>query len=218
MNALGLIEVYSFTAALYAADLMAKSADVKVIAFDRNRPFAPDAPAPLIMVVKVTGSVAAVKAAIEAATEYTKSNGKYIVSHIIARPDEDTEKMAYLMDINKDKFNKKFPKSMKGVEAPQEPFGKALGILEISGFTASVVALDAMCKAADVHLLHKEERLGGRLVTLVVAGSVSAVRAACESGCEAVKEHSDIYGLEYIPSPHGELLKFFETDIVKEEF
>ena len=66
MNALGLIEVYSFTTALCVADLMAKSADVKVIAFDRNRPFAPDAPAPLIMVVKVEGSVAAVKAAIEA--------------------------------------------------------------------------------------------------------------------------------------------------------
>ncbi|MBQ5757679.1 MAG: BMC domain-containing protein [Clostridia bacterium] len=45
MNALGLIEVYSFTTALCVADLMAKAADVKVIAFDRNRPFAPDAPA-----------------------------------------------------------------------------------------------------------------------------------------------------------------------------
>ena len=73
MNALGLIEVYSFTTALYIADLMAKAADVRVIAFDRNRPFAPDAPAPLIMIVKVEGSVAAVKAAIESATDYAKS-------------------------------------------------------------------------------------------------------------------------------------------------
>lgn len=216
MNALGLIEVYSFTTALYVADLMAKAADVKVIAFDRNRPFAPDAPAPLIMIVKVEGSVAAVKAAIDAASDYAKSKNRYIVSHIIARPDESTEKMAYLMDINKDKFNKKFPKTMKNAEAPTQPFGKAIGILEISGFTASVVALDAMCKAAEVHLLHKEERLGGRLVTLVVAGSVSAVKASVEHGKAIASPVGEVFGTEIIPSPHPELLKFFDLDIIKE--
>ena len=216
MNALGLIEVYSFTTALYVADLMAKAADVKVIAFDRNRPFAPDAPAPLIMIVKVEGSVAAVKAAIDAASDYAKSKNRYIVSHIIARPDESTEKMAYLMDINKDKFNKKFPKTMKNTEAPTQPFGKAIGILEISGFTASVVALDAMCKAAEVHLLHKEERLGGRLVTLVVAGSVSAVKASVEHGKAIASPVGEVFGTEIIPSPHPELLKFFDLDIIKE--
>ena len=104
MNALGLIEVYSFTTALCAADVMAKAADVKIIAFDRNRPFGKNIPVPLIMVVKVEGSVAAVKAAIEAGTQYAQSKGRYIVSHIIPRPDEDAEKMAYLMDMNKDKF------------------------------------------------------------------------------------------------------------------
>ena len=53
MNAFGMIEVYSFTTALCAADLMAKAAAVKIIAFDRNRPFATKIPAPSIMVVKV---------------------------------------------------------------------------------------------------------------------------------------------------------------------
>ncbi len=216
MNALGLIEVYSFTTALCVADLMAKSANVRVIAFDRNRPFAPDAPAPLIMVVKVEGSVAAVRAAIDAGAVYAKSKGRYIVSHIIARPDDSTEKMAYLMDINKDKFNKNFPKTMNGIEAPS-PLGKAIGIIEISGFTASVVALDSMCKAAEVHLLHKEERLGGRLVTLVVAGSVSAVKAAVEHGSEAASPVGEVYGTECIPSPHPELLKFFDLSLVSEE-
>ena len=37
---------------------------------------------------------------------------------MIANPDKDTEKMAYLVDMNKDKFNKKFPKTMKGVVPP----------------------------------------------------------------------------------------------------
>ena len=67
MRALGLIEVYSFTAALCAADVAAKAADVQVIAFDRNRPVKEDVPAPLVMAVKVEGKVADVQAAVEAA-------------------------------------------------------------------------------------------------------------------------------------------------------
>ncbi len=116
MKALGMIEVYSFSAAVFAADVAAKAADVKIIAFDRNRPFAPDAPAPLIMEVKMEGEVAAVEAALDAAVSYAKSKGKYIIHHIIPRPAETVEKMAYLMDINKDKFNKKLPKSFLGKE------------------------------------------------------------------------------------------------------
>lgn len=111
MKALGMIEVYSFSTAVCVADVCAKAADIKVIAFDRNRPISPDVPAPLVMIVKIEGDVGAVEAAVEAGVSYAKSKGKYIVSHIIANPIEGTEKMAYLMDINKDKFNKKLPKS-----------------------------------------------------------------------------------------------------------
>ncbi len=215
MNALGLIEVYSFTTALCVADLMAKAAAVKVIAFDRNRPFAPEIPAPLIMVVKVEGSVAAVEAAIDAGCTYAKAHGRYIVSHIIPRPSESTEKMAYLLDINRDKFNTVLPKTMRGVTAPDIPFGKSLGIFEVSGFTAAVVGLDAMCKAADVHLLHKEERLGGRLVTLVMAGEVSAVAASLEAGAASAEPLGHVYGCECIAAPHPELMKFFDVRILQ---
>ena len=111
MKALGMIEVYSFSHAVCVADLAAKTADVEIIAFDRNRPFAPGAPAPLIMEVKMTGEVAAVEAAVSAAVEYSKSKSKYIVHYIIPNPGPGVEKMAYLIDINKDKYNKKLPKS-----------------------------------------------------------------------------------------------------------
>ena len=111
MKALGMIEVYSFSTAVRVADIAAKAADVKIIAFDRNRPFAPGFPVPLIMVVKMEGDVAAVKAAVEAGVNYAKSQNRYIVHHIIARPAETVEKMGYLLDINRDKYNKKLPKS-----------------------------------------------------------------------------------------------------------
>lgn len=216
MNAFGMIEVYSFTTALCAADLMAKAADVKIIAFDRNRPFAPKIPAPLIMGVKVEGSVAAVEAAVERGVEYAKSKGRFIVSHVIPRPDKDTEKMAYLLDINRDKFNKNMPKSFKGIEAVKTPYGKSLGIFEVSGFTAAVVGLDAMLKAASVRLLHKEERLGGRLVTLVVTGQISDVKAAVEHGKEEAEPIGPVYGSECISNPHPELMKFFDVSAIND--
>lgn len=116
MKALGMLEVYSFTTAVCAADICAKSGNVRVVAFDRNRPKSAEAPAPLVMLVKIEGEVADVKAAIEAGKQYAIEQGKYIVSHIIPRPGNDMEKMAYKMDINKDKYNKKLPKTFLNEE------------------------------------------------------------------------------------------------------
>lgn len=211
MKALGLIEVYSFTTAVTVADLAAKAADVRVIAFDRNRPLSPDVPAPLVMVVKLEGSVAAVEAALEAGVSYAKSCNKYIVSHIIPRPDKQAEKMAYLMDINKDKYNKKLPKTMLGYKEEAAVQSGAIGLFEISGMVAAVEALDAMAKAADVRLIHTEKRLGGRLVTLIVIGEVSSVKAAIEAANEKAAPLGKVYGMNCIARPHAEIMKFFDT-------
>lgn len=212
MKALGMIEVYSFTTAVCTADVCAKAADVKVIAFDRNRPFAPSAPAPLIMVVKIEGSVSAVRAAVEAGVNYAKSLNKYIVSHIIANPGESVDVMAYKLDINKDKYNKKLPKSFLNAEYEEES-PKSIGLLEVQGLVASIEGLDSMLKAAEVRLVHTEKRLGGRLVTLVVTGNISAVKAALESGREKASALGKVYGCEAIPNLHGEVAKFFDFDI-----
>ena len=103
------------TTAVVAADIMAKTGNIKVIAFDRNRPFNPGFPVPLIMGAKIEGNVADVKASVEAAKAYAEGKGHYIVSHVIPNPGEGVDNMTYLMDINKDKYNKKLPKTMKGI-------------------------------------------------------------------------------------------------------
>ena len=211
MNALGLVEVYSFTTAVCVADLAAKTANVRIIAFDRNRPLDPKAPAPLIMVVKMEGDVAAVKSAVEKSVAFAKAEGKYVTSHIIPRPGTDVEKMAYLLDINRDKYNKKLPKSFFGIE-PEIGEASDIGLLEISGLVASIEALDAMLKAADVRLIHTEKRLGGRLVTLIVKGTVSNVKAAVEAGELKGEPLGHVYGKAVISRPHDELLKFFNTE------
>lgn len=209
MKALGMIEVFSFTTAVYVADIAAKAADVKVIAFDRNRPKAADAPAPLVMIVKIEGNVSAVRSAVEAGSEYAKQQGKFIVSHIIANPAETVEKMGYLMDINKDKFNKKLPKNFIDAEITQQK-KSAIGLVEVQGLVAAIEGLDSMLKTSDVRLIHTEKRLGGRLVTFVITGTVSAVKAAVENGVKSASALGTVYGKEIIANPHDEIIKFFD--------
>ncbi len=214
MKALGMLEVYSFTTAVVAADLCAKAADVKVIAFDRTRPGSADVPAPLVMQIKVEGPVAAVKAAIAAGKAYAEAEGKYIISHTIPNPGDGTEKMAYLLDMNKDKYNKKLPKSFvnEGEMEPAVSTGESIGMIEVEGLVAAIEGLDAMTKAADVRVIHTEKRLGGRLVTFIVAGEVSAVKAAVEAGLKSADAIGNIFGHAVIARPHTEVTKFFDME------
>lgn len=96
----------------------------------------------------------------------------------------------------------------------------ALGFIEISGTVAAVDALDIMCKAADVHLVTWERKLGGRLVTLVVTGNVSAVTAAVASAKErAIKKP---VASNVIARPHSELIRVlqmsrnFQHDLIEQ--
>ena len=56
-----------------------------------------------------------------------------------------------------------------------------MGFIEITGVVAALDALDIMCKSANVELVTWERKLGGRLVTIIVEGDVSAVNAAVEN-------------------------------------
>ena len=50
--------------------------------------------------------------------------------------------------------------------------GQAYGFFEIPSVTAAVVAIDIMCKTAEVELVTWEKKLGGRLVTVIIRGDV----------------------------------------------
>ena len=79
---------------------------------------------------------------------------------------------------------------------------KAIALLEVQAMVAAITGLDAMVKAADVRLIHVEKRLGGRLVTVVVEGEVSAVSAAIEAGAAAAAEVGSVKCKEVIARPH----------------
>ena len=89
---------------------------------------------------------------------------------------------------------------------------KAVALLEVQAMVAAIAGLDAMVKAADVSLIHVEKRLGGRLVTIVVEGEVSAVTAALEAGAAVADEVGNVKVKEVIANPHPEVMKFLKTD------
>ncbi len=81
----------------------------------------------------------------------------------------------------------------------------ALGFVEVSGVTAAIDALDIMCKSADVSLVSWERKLGGRLVTLMITGNVSAVKAAVENADKAcIKKPA---ATAVIANPHEETVR-----------
>ncbi|MCI9373813.1 MAG: BMC domain-containing protein [Lachnospiraceae bacterium] len=86
--------------------------------------------------------------------------------------------------------------------------GKAYGFIEITGVVAAMDALDIMCKAANVELATWERKLGGRLVTLVIEGDVSAVRQAVEAGSTQALKKPAATGV--LPNPHPEIVRMVE--------
>ena len=88
---------------------------------------------------------------------------------------------------------------------------EAIALLEVQANVAAIAGLDAMVKAANVHLIHVERRLGGRLVTVVVEGTVSDVTAALEAGRTAAAEVGSVKVCEVIARPHPEVMKFLTT-------
>ena len=88
---------------------------------------------------------------------------------------------------------------------------EAVALLEVQANVAAIAGLDAMVTAANVRLIHVERRLGGRLVTVVVEGTVSDVTAALEAGRAAAAEVGNVKVCEVIARPHPEVMKFLTT-------
>ena len=86
--------------------------------------------------------------------------------------------------------------------------GGSYGLIEVSGVVAAVDSLDAMCKASDVKLVTWERKLGGRLVTVIVEGSVSDVTAAVQAAANIAEANGHILAASgIIASPCEETRK-----------
>ena len=88
---------------------------------------------------------------------------------------------------------------------------ESLGFIELPCLANAIKALDTMLKAAAVSFVTWEKKLGGRLVTIIVSGSVASVTAAVE----AARQTADIKSSLVLPAPHPETLKMVQISASK---
>ncbi len=88
----------------------------------------------------------------------------------------------------------------------------SLGLVEVSSLGHAIMMLDEMLKVADVEFVSTERKLGGRLVTVVVKGSISSVTASIEAGKAFAQRLDALKAAEVIARPHPEILKFINLD------
>jgi ethanolamine utilization protein EutM len=77
----------------------------------------------------------------------------------------------------------------------------ALGLIETRGLVGLISAIDAMLKAANVKLASAVVKLDGGLVSVMIRGDVSSVRAAIEAGAEAAGRTGELMASHVIPRP-----------------
>jgi microcompartment protein CcmL/EutN len=177
-------------------DAMEKTADVRVLQAELN-----DQPG---VCLKLTGRLADLEAAVQAAERVARTMEIPVLTHVIAGPAEGT-RAAWEAPAE---FNPLIEQS--AVQIPQE--GKmneqssfAVGLIETQGFTAVFEAIDTAVKTANVEVLARE-KLGGGYITVVIKGDVAAVRAAVEAGSAKVASLGRLVAAHVIPSPSQAVL------------
>ena len=89
----------------------------------------------------------------------------------------------------------------------------ALGLVETCGLVGAIEAADVMLKSADVELLERNGADAG-LVTITVAGEVSAVQASVQAAAMRVRQiaGAELLSAHVIPRPDLELEKILLLD------
>jgi len=95
---------------------------------------------------------------------------------------------------------------------------EALGIIETQYFAVATELLDSVCKASNVEFLTSENYLGGRLVTIIVGGSISDVTVAIETAQLKASEmmNNPLKMAIVITNPHKEIMKYIIPSLQEE--
>lgn len=88
----------------------------------------------------------------------------------------------------------------------------SIGLVEVSALGNAIQCLDDMLKVAEVEFVATERKLGGRLVTVVVRGELTAVKAAVDAGVARAEKCECLKASQVIARPHEEILKFLHLD------
>ena len=178
MESIGFLELNSIAKGVEAADIVLKTADVRML-------FA-KAGCPGKYYLLFTGEVAAVQASVKAGRAL---GGEYVVDHCVIPRVHPQVIRAISMTA--------MPETMQ-----------AIGVMEFYSVTASVFGADAAVKAADVELVDVRLGTGiGGKSFVVLTGEVAAVREAVACGTNTPNAEGMLVSSVVIPSPHPELLE-----------
>lgn len=192
-RALGFIEVRGWSTSMVVLDALEKAANVRLWQVEFN-----DLAGAMM---KITGPLADVRAAIEAGAATAATLQVDCIHDVIPNPDPNAAPAWEA----KPEYNPLMEQSVVKVPASKESTvseqaGFAVGLIETQGFTAVFEAIDTACKAANVEVLARE-KLGGGFITVVIKGDVAAVRAAVEAGSAKVNGLGKLIAAHVIPSP-----------------
>ncbi|WP_448573799.1 carbon dioxide-concentrating mechanism protein CcmK [Trichothermofontia sp.] len=189
LGALGLVCTHSFPAIIGTADMMLKSADVKLVGYEKTGSG--------FCTAIVRGRFADVRLAVSQGAETAKQFEQFVSSLVLPRPLPNLE---LVLPISKD---------FARIAAQQEGSRistHAVGLLETRGFPAMVGAADAMLKSANVQLVGYET-IGDGLCTAIVQGRVSDVTIAVEAGMYEAERIGELHAIMVIPRPLEELMQ-----------
>lgn len=203
-QALGMIEVKTFSGSVIVADQMAKGAGVSLLNLEINDMYGG--------LIRVEGDTEAVQEAIALGQALAERMQVAFASRVFARP--VPEGMVFNRAPAAVNWLLKQPDPLypRETEMAMEPGRGALGFVETQGITACYEALDAMLKAANVEYLGKE-KIGGGYVTVIIRGDVGAVTTAVEVGAAAARQvGGNFIASHVIARPHDELLRALPQD------
>lgn len=189
LGALGLVCTHSFPAIIGTADMMLKSADVKLVGYEKTGSG--------FCTAIVRGRFADVRLAVSQGAETAQQFEQLVSSLVLPRPLPNLERV---LPISKD---------FARIAAQQEGSRistHAVGLLETRGFPAMVGAADAMLKSANVQLVGYET-IGDGLCTAIVQGRVSDVTIAVEAGMYEAERIGELHAIMVIPRPLEELMQ-----------
>jgi microcompartment protein CcmL/EutN len=196
MDALGLIEIKSWSAAMAALDAAEKAAPIRLLQAELN-----DQPG---VCMKITGSPAAVQSAIRAAEVIARIMRVDCIVHAINAPDREAQP-AYKGGPDYSPLIEQDVVFIPSQEPDVSEMPFAIGMIETQGFSAVIEAIDTACKAASVEVIGKE-KLGGGYVTVLVKGDVAAVKAAIQAGQVKVEGLGKLIAAHVIPRPSAAVM------------
>jgi microcompartment protein CcmL/EutN len=90
---------------------------------------------------------------------------------------------------------------------------KPLCIIEIQNFANSLLLLDRISKYTELELIDYQHRLGGRLITLILSGEVSALQEVVDISKKMYEGTFYLKVADVVPNPSDELYNFITKGV-----